>query len=159
MVAPHGLAEIVAQYGDPAAHVGLDGHLNLLWQRRMVLVPFPAPLPLAWDATVSAKAARVHTRIAPEVAALFAAWRDAGVWDSLHTYGGAYADRPQRGDHAKRSTHAWGLALDFDPVRLARGVTVAPVPAWVAIAEARGWRWGGHFSTPDPMHIQFCTGY
>jgi len=159
MTPPHGLGELCAQYGDPAKCLGLDGHLNSVWQARMVLVPFPAPLPLAWDASVQAKAARVHEKVAPEVLALFTAWDEEGVWKSLTSYGGGYADRAQRGSTAKRSVHAWGLALDFDPVRLARGITVAPVPRWVEIAEARGWRWGGRFSVPDPMHVQWAHGY
>lgn len=159
MTPPHGLAELVRDYGDPAQHVGLDGHLDATWQRHMILMPFPRPLPLAWDTRVGAKAARLHEAIAGEVGALFHDLDKAGLWDTLHTYGGAYADRPQRGDHAKRSVHAWGLALDFDPVRLARGVTARPVPPWVQIAEARGWRWGGRFHVPDPMHVQWCHGY
>ena len=159
MTPPHGLAELCRDYGDPAQHVGADGHLDAVWQRQMTLVPFPHPLPLAWDPHTLARAARVHEKIAGEVEHLFAAWDAAGVWDTLHAFGGAYADRGQRGDATKRSVHSWGLALDFDPAHLARGVTVAPVPRWVQIAEQRGWRWGGRFSVPDPMHIQWATGY
>lgn len=159
MTPPHGYGELIHDYGDPAAHVGLDGHLDATWQHQMVLVPFPSPLPLAWDLTVQAKAARVHEKVAPEVTALFHQWNEEGVWASLVSYGGGYADRSQRGSHARRSVHSWGLALDFDPTRLARGVTVRPVPRWVEIAEARGWRWGGRFSVPDPMHIQWCLAY
>ena len=87
----------------------------------------------------------------------------AGIEPGRIAYGGCYAWRAQRGA-AKLSTHTWGIAIDLDPARNARGVKwdggkkMMPEKA-VQIFKAAGFTWGGDFKVPDCMHFQFARGY
>lgn len=58
------------------------------------------------------------------------------------------------------SNHAFGLAVDIDATRNARGGTPPlgqiglKASAAVHQAEREGFRWGGRYSSPDPMHFE-----
>lgn len=87
--------------------------------------------------------------------------------------GGGYANRSMRGS-GKKSTHAWGIALDlnvpFNPlgksweenlVRYKRNAFVfTPEHPIIKLFLDRGFVWGGNFKhRKDPMHLQFCKNY
>lgn len=58
------------------------------------------------------------------------------------------------------SMHSWGLAADIFAVRENTSVRDPKTGRWTmseAFAErmeARGWRWGGRWKTPDPHHYE-----
>lgn len=58
------------------------------------------------------------------------------------------------------SLHSFGIAIDWDPENNPRKkrLTRTLPNWWYDIWKARGWSDGSHFSTPDPMHVQFATG-
>lgn len=111
--------------------------------------------------------------------ALWRAWEKEGVLEVLKAdytpaptralvhdgWGGAYNPRYKRGvAHDQNpnhlSNHASGHAFDIATRRYPLGAKVAgpdPIQLLVPIAEAHGWKWGGRFSRPDPMHFQHVT--
>jgi hypothetical protein len=60
----------------------------------------------------------------------------------------------------KLSLHSYGIALDWDPEHNPRKkpLTRTLPDWWYDIWKPRGWSDGRHYSTPDPMHVQFATG-
>lgn len=70
-----------------------------------------------------------------------------------------YACRPIAGTN-KPSNHSWGTAVDINSLanpRRARGLPrVTDIPTKVReFWKGCGFRWGGDFSWPDPMHFEF----
>ncbi len=70
-------------------------------------------------------------------------------------WGGSYVHRAVRGG-SELSAHAWGAAVDVDPSNNPMGRPLRnKLPLWyVACWEAHGFRWGGSWSRPDPMHFE-----
>lgn len=162
MTIPHGYQALLATYGDPAKYRGTDGHLTSKWDlMNFVTVPLPAPLPYAYDSAKAVTRIRCHRLVATDLELILAEINTAGLWHALGSFGGCYADRSQRGNAAKPSTHTWGIALDFNPAVLVRGHTATQPDVLAAFGhfEAHGWAWGQHFAVPDPMHVQAATGY
>jgi hypothetical protein len=125
----------------------------------MVVVPFPAPLPLGWNKAKLAKGSRVNQAIADEVAKLYSLWEREGLWPRLRTYDGGYAFRAQRGSSTKMSLHSFGAALDFNAETNQLGTPGDMDEKLVSVAEASSWTWGGRWKRKDPMHWQFGAGY
>ncbi len=163
---PNGFDEIVKAYGDPRNFVGDDGWMSpaeaAAWEAHLGLVCVKLPEPLI---IASAHPGQVANRIRchPAVADMFdhalqAIYREQ-LWVYLGRYGGCFTIRTQRGNATRWSTHAWGIAGDFDvdnnplgePPRMNLGV--------VQIFEACGFVWGGRFRRPDGMHVQAAKGY
>jgi len=78
----------------------------------------------------------------------------------LDVFGGCFNDRPIRGG-TRPSTHAWGIALDFDPdnnqLRWGRDRASFARPEyvrWWEIWEAEGWVSLGRARNFDWMHVQ-----
>jgi hypothetical protein len=76
----------------------------------------------------------------------------------MHLFGGAYAYRTVRGS-TRLSLHAYGAAIDLDPVRNPLHQAWKPLRMMdlgvVETFEAAGWTRGGRFtSRPDCMHFQ-----
>ena len=156
-------------YGDPR---GTGGRVSLKWEaENLVRVPFPWRAVLAWDTRTVVASARVHRKCAASLGRVFEAiWRasrtvalDAGLsaqevieaW-GMHLYGGGFEYRPVRGG-TSLSSHSWGCAVDFDPIRNGYGDTTpnfADVPEVLRAFENEGWTWGGEWSKPDGMHWQ-----
>lgn len=129
------------------------------------LVRVPWGMVLAWDQSqeitqfschelVAAGAQRAFDRIA-------ALYTPAQIIDlGLHLYGGCFNFRKMRGG-SSLSTHAYGLAIDFDPARnrlnwgadRARLAQRDAVPFWRAW-EAEGWTSLGRARNFDYMHVQ-----
>lgn len=66
------------------------------------------------------------------------------------------------------SLHTWGIAVDFDPQRNAKGgrdlqaggpSLMRQHPGFVDAMEAHGWAWGGRWSIRDDMHFARAYGY
>lgn len=55
------------------------------------------------------------------------------------------------------SNHSWGLAIDINSdVNPRRRPLTTDIPAHIPQLWSRfGFRWGGTFSTPDPMHFEY----
>jgi hypothetical protein len=101
--------------------------------------------------------ARCHRAMVPQLIAALQQVIDEGLYDHLEPgqYGGCFSPRhkmfnPNRG----LSMHAWGLAIDFNVFDNAYGAEPQMDPRIVEIFERWGFRWGGHWSTPDGMHFE-----
>ena len=55
------------------------------------------------------------------------------------------------------SLHAWGIAIDINAVENPEGQPSHQDPRLVAVFEQWGFRWGGTWATPDPMHFELAT--
>ena len=131
-----------------------------------MLVEFPWKAVAAWDKGIPIKRAKVHRLCAASLLRVFAAiWRAAGEdqetiesW-GMHLYGGGFEFRPMRGSK-RPSSHSWGCAVDFDPVRNrmgSRAPNFASCPRVLDAFNAEGWTWGGDWSNPDGMHWQAAS--
>ncbi len=131
----------------------------------LVAVACPWRLTIAWDRQKSTGAIRCHPKVAGSLERVLkrvhghygeARLRELG----LHLYGGCYNHRPMRGGTAL-STHAWGIAIDWDPERnqLKWGrdraaLAGAAYEPWWQAWEAEGWLSLGRVQNFDWMHVQ-----
>lgn len=106
---------------------------------------------------------QMHRRAVDPFLALWAAWEKAKLIDRIVTFDGGFAPRYKRhrsGPAVNLSNHAWGSALDINAGYNPLGREPAPIAAkgctreLVAIAQDRGWAWGGWFHAPDAMHFE-----
>ena len=151
-------------YGDPR---GANGRVDPKWEAsNIVRVEFPWDAVLAWDTHTRVRTARVHRLCAKSLERVLASiWVASGrsqetirKW-GMHLYGGAYEFRQVRGG-TSLSSHSWGCAIDFDPLRNALGdktPNFANIPEVLAAFDAEGWTWGGKWSRPDGMHWQAAS--
>lgn len=102
-----------------------------------------------------------HTKAAPQLEALFAAWQSAGLLDLVRAWAGSYAPRFVRGSRTELSNHAWGTAFDINApwnplgARPALVGSVGSVRKLVPLANAHGFFWGGHYpGRVDGMHFE-----
>lgn len=98
-------AALMAYYGQPGS--------------RLVSLTPPYAHFLAWSPDRQARTIRCHAlvrdsleRVLTKVLRIYGASEIRRL--RLDQYGGCYNDRPMRGG-TRRSTHAWGIALDYDP--------------------------------------------
>jgi hypothetical protein len=132
------------------------------------LVALPEGYPslrLSWDLTTSTRKIACHEKVAVSLERVL-----AGVLEEygaerirelrLDRYGGCYSKRKKRGG-TSWSTHAWGIALDFDPERNRlqwgrdRAAFARPeYDRWWALWEAEGWISLGRVANFDWMHVQ-----
>lgn len=147
------LTRVFGPAGGPAATSG-----------RCVL---PFPFIIAWDASQQINSFACHHLVAAPLTTIFrqsakhygeAAFREL----RLDHFGGCFNDRLMRGG-TKKSTHAWGIAVDIDPVRnqLKWGKDRASFAkpeydAFWRIVAANGAVSLGREQDRDWMHIQFC---
>jgi hypothetical protein len=91
--------------------------------------------------------------------ALVAALEDveaAGLGSAIHTYSGCWAARTvARSSTAPPSEHAYGAAIDINAPESPYGAPPNFDLGVVAIFEAHGFNWGGHFLTPDGHHFEW----
>ena len=102
-----------------------------------------------------------HKKAAPQLAGLFAAWKDAGIISYLKTWGGSFNPRFIRGSTKTLSNHSIGTAFDINvpwnglgqqPALVGQTGTVRPL---VTIAEEFGFYWGGRYKNrKDGMHFE-----
>lgn len=131
----------------------------------IVRVPVPWRMRLAWDKSQSVSHIGCHAKVAPSVGRVFqkvhAHYGDAELKRlRLDLFGGCFANRKKRGG-STWSTHAWAVALDFDPERnqLKWGRDRASLDHpdydfWWHTWEAEGWVSLGRSRNFDWMHVQ-----
>jgi hypothetical protein len=58
------------------------------------------------------------------------------------------------------SNHSGGLAIDINwTINPQRRPLTTNIPQWmIDMWERYGWRWGGYWNLPDPMHFEFMGG-
>jgi hypothetical protein len=177
MKTPKGRAEIEAVFGNPA---NADGTPNAAWESANIRKVAP---PDGWrlfyqadTGLVPISGIRLHHLLEDTfVAVLDDVWKFAkkqlgdGVSDDairawLHE---RRLDQSSGGFNFRKITagqqlslHAYGIAIDWDAAHNPRKkpLTHALPDWWYDIWKAHGWSDGRHFSTPDPMHVQFATG-
>ena len=143
---PSGLSAIMRTFGQPATPVCSSG-----------LARLPEPLLLSWhDSRISQFAC--HLLMEDIFTQVFHRIHSEGFWKDLKSFGGCYANRPIK-DSSKRSTHAWGIAVDLNPDDNRVGTEGTLSKDVVRIFEDEGFVWGGRFTRRDPMHFQYATGY
>lgn len=144
-------SELEAVYGQPGTN--------------LVTLALPYPLRLAWDpATVVTRTqcnARVKDsleRVLNQVSAQYGPERIRLL--GLDLYGGGFNLREKRGG-TTMSTHAWGIAFDFDPdhnrLKWGRDRAILARPEyepWWGFWEAEGWVSLGRAKNYDWMHVQ-----
>lgn len=131
----------------------------------LVVVPCPWPLALAWDLNTCPTGIGCHERVADSLARVLDKVHDHYGPErlralGLHRYGGCYNKRRKRGGTAW-STHAWGIAIDWDPAhnKLKWGRDRAHLAApdydtWWRLWEEEGWVSLGRTRNFDWMHVQ-----
>ncbi len=161
LVAPHGLNEIIASFGDIREYVGADGQLEARWQTDFLeLVSLPFPMRLSWDPSRAITQMTCHRRMARVSSSAFGCIQERGIQGRITTFGGCFAFRPQR-TGSKLSAHSWGIAIDVNPESNPQGSAGQIDAELIEIFRQAGFEWGGDWQgkTRDPMHFQFCTGY
>lgn len=100
----------------------------------------------------------VLAAIQPVFAQVFRSITDLGWNDLLFQTAGAGCFRGNTSHRRALSDHGFGAAADFNTFENARGpgVNGSMDPRIVALFEAFRFRWGRCFSTPDPMHFEYC---
>lgn len=154
---PHGWprekpqSELVAFYGSAASN--------------QILVDLPYTHKLAWDLRTTVNRTTCHKKVADSLqrvlGRVLAHFGEDGIEElHLNRYGGCFNDRTKRGGSTK-STHAWGIALDYDPDRNRlnwgrdRAAFARPeYDAWWKIWEKEGWVSLGRTRNFDWMHVQ-----
>jgi hypothetical protein len=174
---PNGRAEIAAMFGNPA---NVNGTLNQAWEHANIVLVAPPNWKLYYQNSATSimptSGIRMHRLLTePFNAAMSDIWdyakqqlgaaaTDDAVRDWLHKNrfdqtGGGFNFRPITAG-TSLSLHAYGIAIDWDPVHNPRQKPLKnTLPDWwYAIWVKHGWSDGRHFPTPDPMHVQFATG-
>lgn len=149
--------EVIQKYGDIRKHILSDGTLAPSWYLKLVRIPLPRPIPLAWGGV--ATKVWCHAEIAPELSNIFAIIAaHPEAWLSIGDYGGCFEFRRNRNNASEISRHAWGIAIDLDVKDNPNGDTNITAeqmhPFIIETFEKNGWIWGGRFRKPDPMHFE-----
>ena len=131
----------------------------------MTRVEVPWTMKLAWDKNTRVRTVSIHEKNADSLTRIFAKVSDTYSTQEINEYGlnlfgGSYNCRKIRGGNTM-STHAWAIALDFDPERnqlrwgANRAFLARPElePFW-EIWEREGWSSLGREKNYDWMHVQ-----
>lgn len=160
-VAPRGLEQILATFGDIHAYIQPGGSLDPRWEADyMTSVTLPFAIKLSWDHSRGVTHITCHKRLAAGLAAIFAQIQARGLEAKVSSFGGCFAYRQQRTGR-KLSAHSWGIAIDLNPETNQQGSPGDMDTGLVQIFHNAGFEWGGEWPGPvrDPMHFQFCSGY
>lgn len=161
LIIPHGMEQIVATYGDVTQFIQPDGTLSRAWEENYLgIVGLPFPLRLSWQTDVVIHRIRCHKKIMPIMRDILDVVNRHGLREQLEFFGGCFEYRAKRQSH-HISLHAWGVALDFNPLQNKQGTAGTMDPRIVAIFKTFDAVWGGDFkgANCDPMHFQFASGY
>lgn len=149
---PESEAELTAFYGEPG-------------RPPLEQIDAPYPLRLSWDLNTTVSRIACHRKVAGSVQRVLNGVLDCYGLDGvrelrLDRYGGCFAARRKRGG-TSWSTHAWGIAFDFDPERnrlswgLDRAAFARPeYDRWWRLWEEEGWISLGRVANFDWMHVQ-----
>lgn len=152
------IAEMNKIFGNPGSSQATAGRCEL-----------PFPFVIAWDEQQRISRFSCNSVAAPAFTAIFAeAARHYGEAAfrrlRLDRFGGCFADRKMRGSATTTSTHAWGVAIDIDPIN--NQLRWSKSRAWLArpdyeafwqIVEAHGGTSLGRAKNYDFMHFQLCN--
>ena len=130
-------------------------------------IALPYPMVLAWDTSTTVRRMTCHQKVARSLEGVLSDVLDYygldGINDlGLNVFGGGLNVRPIRGGSVY-STHAWGIAFDFDPennqLRWGRDRAKMARPeynTWFDIWEKYGAVSLGRKRNYDWMHVQFA---
>lgn len=161
LVVPHGLNQIIVEYGNINHYIERDGTLNPKWEiDKLDRLSLPFTMALGWNPSTTVNAIRCHKKIIPALSEAFDIIKRQDLQDELRTFDGCFAFRAKRGNR-KISLHAWGVALDFNAETNRMGTKGNMSPNIVAVFKSVGAVWGGDWDgkNKDPMHFQFASGY
>ena len=133
--------------------------------KHLVVVDLPYPHRLAWDLNTVVRRTRCHKKVADsyirvlnDVISVYGMDRIRKL--RLDHYGGGYNYRSMRGGNSW-STHAWGVAIDYDPAnnklkwgRDRASFARSEYDDWWACWEKEGWISLGRVKNYDWMHVQ-----
>ncbi|MDX9767907.1 MAG: M15 family metallopeptidase, partial [Ectothiorhodospiraceae bacterium] len=144
-------ADLRAFYGEPGQH--------------LAMLDLPYPLHLSWHTATRVTRTQCHTRVRDSLGRVLSAVLAHYGAERIHAlrldlYGGGFNLREKRGG-STLSTHAWGIAFDFDPTRNKlpwgrdRAAFARPeYDAWWRCWEDEGWVSLGRARNFDWMHVQ-----
>jgi hypothetical protein len=104
---------------------------------------------------------RFHKEAAQALKGAFAEIEKQGLLKQVLSWDGGYFPAVTRGSDNRLSAHAFGTAFDINAAYNSFGKTSSPagtkgsVRDLVPIFEKYGFRWGGNYQRPDPMHFEF----
>lgn len=174
---PHGVAQIVKLFGNPA---NSDGTLNEAWEGANIR---KIPPPDGWilyyqgdKGLVPVSGIRMHRLLEQSfVSVLDEIWSIARgqlgpaasndqIRSWLHErrldqHGGGFNFRRITGG-TRLSLHGFGIAIDWDPEHNPRRKPIKKTLPdwWFKVWNDHGWHDGRRFPTPDPMHVPVCDG-
>jgi hypothetical protein len=159
---PHAIR--MALFGEYDFEIANRPNVKILgdWERRnLVSVPIPQLARVPNVHFAPNNRIRFHRKAADQLQALWQAWEDHGLLDRVIGFEGSFNPRLIAGTNIL-SNHAFGTAFDinvphneFGEKRAAVG-QLGSVRELVPLANAHGFFWGGHFSTPDGMHFEIA---
>lgn len=96
-----------------------------------------------------------HRLIVPQLRAAMREVEANGLATSVKTFDGCYVPRfIERNPDGAVSLHTWGIAFDLNATTNMPGKDGDMDMGVVNIMRKWGFRWGGDWSTPDPMHFE-----
>jgi len=148
-------------YGNP---MGRNGQVSPKWYAANI-VKWTPPYPIWFSVNTKQqlKTLSIHKKCVPVFDAAFKAVLAHFGLAKIHELrldisGGAYNYRLERGG-SNLSVHAWGCAIDMDPVHNPfpkKWKTGMIDPTFAQIMEDNGFWWRGSDGDIDPMHFQNC---
>lgn len=156
---PNSYEEMTSIFGDIRPYIFEDGTLDYSWENTVLLICYlPFPMKLAWNEKVVVTKFRCHHLLSDTFRMVFSKILVEGLQDKCEYFGGCYNFRCKRGSK-KISTHAWGIAIDLNPMSNQFGTKGNMDERIIEIFESFGFVWGGRFKVSDPMHFQFVKNY
>jgi hypothetical protein len=98
-----------------------------------------------------------HRDILEDLRAALTAVEAAGLSEHIapRRYGGCFVPRRIAVGRSSLSRHSWGIAIDLNVDFDLPGAGAVPPDAFLTIMAEHGFRWGGHFNTPDNHHYEW----
>jgi hypothetical protein len=161
MNVPNGLQEINEMFGNVSHFIMRDGTLDPQWNEQyLARCQLPYSLRLSWNRNILITSILCNQLLVTTFANVFDDIVTQGLQTKIIDFGGCFNYRQQRGSN-KLSTHAWGIAIDLNPLTNVQGVQGDMDPTVIKIFNDNGFTWGGTFlgKRKDPMHFEYCTGY
>jgi hypothetical protein len=131
----------------------------------LVSLTLPYSMKLSWDKSKTVTKITCNKKVKDSIEKVLVEVKSHYGLEAIKTlkldlFGGCFNDRPIR-NGTRPSTHAWGIALDFDPennqLKWGRDKATFAKPdydAWWQIWESEGWVSLGRARNFDWMHVQ-----
>jgi len=156
---PFGLNEIINTFGDVSKFIEDDGIISV--KEELVFLDYlilPYPMLYAYNTGIKITRIRCHKLMVPIFRSVFEEIKNQNMQHNAMYFGGCYNFRSKRLGH-KLSTHAWGIAIDLNPLTNRMGTKGDMNSEIIKIFRQHNFVWGGYWKTPDPMHFQYAAGY